>query len=88
MQAFSKKIHRRQSQILDIFRLEIIVQQVFKFEQDIGVAIFAGNELSVVKTNTVIEQQFDVVGHYAFSMFINRLTQFIFQFTESVNLKK
>lgn len=44
-------------------RCEIVIQQVLEAGQDIVVGIFAGDELAVVETDAVVEQQFDVVGN-------------------------
>ena len=33
--------------------------------------IFACNELSVIKTNTVIEEQFDIIRYQLFAVFVD-----------------
>ena len=54
---------------------EIAVQQGFEAGKDIAVQVFAGDELAVVKTDAVIEQQLHVVRDQRFAVFVRRVQQ-------------
>ena len=60
---FGALLYRRHPLCCGLARCEIVVQQILEAGQDVVVGIFAGDELTVVETDAVVEQQFDVVGN-------------------------
>ena len=46
----------RQARTLPFFGLEIVVQQIFEPGENVFVDIFAGDELTVVETDTIVEE--------------------------------
>lgn len=65
--------------------MEIIVQQPFKPDQDILVDHAAGNELAIVITQTVVEEQLDIVCYQRFTVPVNRLLQFMVDFSQTIH---
>ena len=46
----------RQARTLRFFGIEIVVQQIFEPGENVFVDIFAGDELTVVETDTIVEE--------------------------------
>ena len=55
-------VHRGQSDLLRLVRVEIVNHQVFEAGQHVFVDELAGDELAVVEAQAVVEQDFDVGG--------------------------
>lgn len=59
MQLVSTISNGRCTEFRGFIRSEIVVQQGFERTERILVLLFAGNELPVIKTDTIVEQQLD-----------------------------
>ena len=68
IQFFGTVGHRGQSEGLGLVGPEIVVQKAFKPFQDALMHILAGDELAVIETYTVIEQQFYIGSDEAFAV--------------------
>ena len=59
MQLVSTISNGRCTEFRGLIRREIVVQQSFERTERILVLFFAGNELSVIETDAIVEQQLD-----------------------------
>ena len=59
MQLFRAKCYCRRAKFQGLVRFEIIVQQGFEGRERILILFFTGNELPVVETDAIVQQQFD-----------------------------
>lgn len=62
---------RRQAGQLGLIRCKIVAQQLLEASQQIFVYDFMRHELSVEKTNTVVEQNFDIGCNDLFRVFVD-----------------
>ena len=70
VQLVGKPRYGRKSRLCHFRRIEIVVQQLFETLQYVVVDFLAGHELTVVETDAVVEQQFDIGSDDTLAMLV------------------
>ena len=76
MQLVSTISNGRCTEFRGFIRSEIVVQQGFERTERVLVLLFAGNELPVIETGTVIQHSLYRRGHYLLRMFVDSMLEF------------
>ena len=64
---------------------EILVQQPLEFRDYIVVDLGTCDELTVIKTHTVVKEQFDIRGNQTFAVLVYRMFHLITDFVNAVH---
>ena len=77
--------HRRKAVLLSLPFGEIIIKQPFKTGNNILIDIRAGDKLTFVKTETVIQQCLDMNSDEAFAMAVNGVAELVLNLLKAID---
>lgn len=69
--------HRRQPFLQGPVVFEVVVEQPFKLVEHIEIGRLAGDELPLVETHTIVEQQFDVAADEFLGVLVDGVLQLL-----------